>query len=321
MKAAIRRMAYRPDDASPRGALVDPSVFVVIPARNVAGHIGHTLTYLHQLGFCPEQVQVMVNSSIDDTFGAARAAGFATVHDCDQVFDSVRGALDSLLEQYGVSRTQFDRPGKGRALFAGLIALSRCPGINPTSPILFLDAEITNINAVDPVSCLLAGWREWRGQVELVKLASDGRYDRDILEFLAGVPEYRGLTAFGWPLCGQAIASWETLCSLRLTSCYAVEMAVLMQVWDRRGTSTVFGDVRVPEALRDEAKDGPHYTRMHAEIMAFVQRYTGLAHLAAEEIAARNRLGPESEQQIDVDVALPSVRHLLATCRAGRPED
>lgn len=323
MSASLWRMTNVMFDRSPTGSTAGAgNVHVIIPARNVAETIAETLRYLAATGLRPGQIHVVVNGCTDETAGVAERTGLATVHDQDVILDVARGSTGStgIMGSLGLERERIR--GKGAAMFIACIMLEEC-GLAEDAAVVFLDGDIRNIEAVDPVRRLLAAWHARPSTVRLVKLASSG-WDHGIRAFLGAHAAYRSLGALEWPLCGQMVVRFGDLRRMRLPTGYAVEMAMLIQLWEEFSTLGVFGEVEIVEPLQDGYSSPHDLITMYVGIMAFMGWFGGgLATLQYAAMCARNRdhrvelyvpprdeQGPAVLETLLVDALLPSVAEL-----------
>ncbi len=286
---SARHLAFA--EAAENQGKILPSDRVVIPARNEAGSIGSTIGYLVQAGFSPEQIVIMVNHTTDKTAEVAGAFR-VTVLEQEKI---LRPEIVARLEgEYGVDSSRLR--GKGTAMFAACLELEQLKTPDEAR-IFFLDADITNLDEVSPIALLLAGWASWNGDVKIVKLASLGRNNEGILAYLGlpGVP-YTGIGALQWPLCGQMSLRWEDLRRMRGATRYAIEMAMLMDILERRGTPAVFGEVELGVVLHDKKNSDHDHAVMYRGILAYIsqlQQHGGwkeLHTLHAQDILNMNRM-------------------------------
>ncbi len=190
------------------------SVAVIVPARNEAATIGAVIdAATHYEGFVDEVVVINDHSS-DDTHSVA-------THHGARVIDLV-----------GPS-------GKGQALEAGL-------GATNSELLVFLDGDVLN-TGVDYVARMIQPLLE-RPDIHLVK----GYYERPLHEMPSGggrVNElaarpilsllYPGLGEIRQPLAGESAAWRDTLEALTLESAYGVEIAMLIDVAQKYGVSSL----------------------------------------------------------------------------------
>lgn len=252
-------------EAAEKKGKVLPTDRVVIPARNEAGSIGSTIGYLMQAGFGPAQILIMVNHTVDNTAEVAAKFGVC-VSELDSVLTpEVTARLES---EFGVTHARLK--GKGTAMFAAGLELERVK-TSPEARIFFLDADITNLDEVSPIGLLLAGWESWNGDIRMIKLASQGRNNEGILAFL-GLPRtpYVGIGALQWPLCGQMSLRQHDWRLMRGATGYSIEMAMLMDLLERNGTPSVFGEVALGATLRDKKNTDHVHTIMYRSIFAYV---------------------------------------------------
>jgi glucosyl-3-phosphoglycerate synthase len=190
------------------------SVAVIVPARNEAATIGAVVdAATHYEGFVDEVVVVNDHSS-DDTHSVATHHGARVV------------------ELVGPS-------GKGQALEAGLRATN-------SEILVFLDGDVLN-TGVDYVARMIQPLLE-QPDIHLVK----GYYERPLHEMPSGggrVNElaarpilsllYPGLGEIRQPLAGESAAWRDTLEALDLESAYGVEIAMLIDVAQKYGVSSL----------------------------------------------------------------------------------
>lgn len=204
-----------------KGRLPGP-VSVVIPTRNCAGTIAATveeITPLVATGLVG-QILVVDADSPDGTADAARAAGA-----------EVRSE-NELLPDFGPAR------GKGDAMWRAVSAVTG-------EVVVYVDGDITGFGAhyiTGLVGPLTGGDRRFvKGryrrpfrQGETEQPAGGGRVTelaaRPLLARLA--PE---LLAFDQPLAGEIAATRELLTRVPFLTGYGVEIAMLVDVWDRVG--------------------------------------------------------------------------------------
>ncbi len=244
---------------------------LIIPAKNEQTSIGGTLAYCALKGFTPKQIIVMVNGSNDKTFDVAENTGLATVYRQEAILAGRPDLLRRLKDEYGVVDARLH--GKGTAMFAACLILEATE-TPPDARVFFLDADIDNIAEVDPIGRNIFGWLMANGNgTRIVKLASQNRHNEGILGFL-GIPgnPYRGIGALQWPLCGQVSLRWDDLRQMRLSTGYAVEMAMLMDLWERYASPGAFCEVEIHGELRDRPDSDRVMTVMFRNIMAFMAR-------------------------------------------------
>lgn len=257
----------------PGGIRVPKNAHVVIPAKNAEAELGRTLRYLTRMGFARTQVHVIVNGSTDDTEGVARRSGRATVHLQDELIDGENGLMEIVEGRFGIGRSRLK--GKGTAIFAGMLALSKLEPPDD-APIIFLDADISNVDVVWPVHHLLAGWHAWSDDPpSIIKLASQGRDNAGIMAFLNAM-NLHAMASFEWPLCGQIIVPWGVLSKMRLTTGYCVETAMMIDCHSRQGDdANPFGEVCLGTPLRDSANPETKDVAMFFQIMLYLQAVQG----------------------------------------------
>lgn len=310
----------------PGGVPIPPNAHVIIPAKNVARGLPRTLAYLAKLGFPAQRVHVIVNGSTDDTLGAARRDGRGTVHIQDEVLTGSTAVMAMVEDRFHVNPSRLH--GKGVAMFAGTIVLAQLD-LPDDTPVVFLDGDISNIDSVDPVGHLFAGWSHWSAdRPDIIKLASQGRQNEGIIAML-NTTTFSGIACLEWPLCGQVIVPWGVLKKMRLTTTYSVEMAMLMHIWARPQSERPFAEVGLSAPLRDDPNpDGVHvrmYTRIIALIRALELTNFGRSPLSAEEIRTINLgkalscfvpaphgEGPPRHEELLPDAVLPCIDELLA---------
>jgi len=189
-------------------------VAVVIPAKNEAATIGAVVDAVtHHEGFVDEVVVVNDHSS-DDTHAVA-------VHHGARVVEVVGPT------------------GKGEALAAGV-------AVTDAELVVFLDGDVLN-PGVDYVARMIQPLLE-RSDIHFVK----GYYERPLHHMPTGggrVNEltarpilsllYPGLGEIRQPLAGETAARRETLDTLNLESAYGVEIAMLIDVAQKFGVSSL----------------------------------------------------------------------------------
>lgn len=270
---------------------------VVIPAKHEGGTIARTLSYLrHDVGFAPEQIIVLVNGASevngqpDDTADRALEVDpNIDVHHQGLLLDVFEPLLQG---RFGIARERLH--GKGTAMFSACLAL-RHQTLSDGARVFFLDADIQNLNEVEPVQRLCVGSQHFP-KAQLIKLASLGRDNAGIHAFLAtlGRP-YGAIGALRWPLCGQAMVRWGQLKRMRLAGGYAVEMAMAMDLIERSdGDPSVFAEVEIGTPLIDKRNSDCIHTRMYFEIMETMGRIrdteTPLYALTDAQISGINRM-------------------------------
>ncbi len=315
-----------------------PTDRVVIPAKHEGKNVVPTLSYLRDLGFRPSQLIVLVNGSSevdgvpDDTAERALSVQHQIVvlHQSALLSSAAKPKLLETLERsYGIKEERLH--GKGTAMFAACLALHE-QGLPDDARIFFLDADIGNIFDIDPVGRLLYGADQFPSSVRRVQLASLGRDNAGIHAFLASIGGTHSLIgALRWPLCGQVIVHWGDLKHMRLASGYAVEMAMMMDLIERRVSPDVFGEVEINKPLLDKRNSDRVHTRMYTEIMVFASGVhstgRGLTSLTRKQIRALNRRmetklwvpvlqmgdGPNCLERRYPDLVFPSITELFAS--------
>ncbi|MBM5789798.1 hypothetical protein FJZ23_01795 [Candidatus Parcubacteria bacterium] len=306
---------------------------VVIPAKHEGRTIARTLTYLlHDVGFAPEQIIVLVNGDTHDADGrvddtAVRALEVSTAIAVRHQSDLLEPLMARLALTYGIAQERLH--GKGTALFSACLALESLD-LMPEARVFFLDADIQNAVEVEPVQRLMVGALNFQ-EARLVKLASLGRDNAGIHAFLAtlGCP-YNAIGALRWPLCGQAMVHWGDLRGMRLAGGYAVEMAMMMDLIERAdGDPKIFAEVEINVPLIDKRNTDQIHVRMYFEIMEFISRVratrTPLCALTDEHLRSINGMdiarlwvpvaqqgnGPNQLEHRYPDVIFPSVEELF----------
>jgi glycosyltransferase involved in cell wall biosynthesis len=272
-----------------------PDDHVVIPAHNEEASIGLVVGYLIDHGLRTEQLLVVDSGCTDGTVARARDAakshgGSLRIIKPEVVLSPFLGVL---ADKYGFHLTHFG--GKGLAMYSALLML-RGEGRMSDSRVFFLDGDITNPEAVDPIGCLLRGW-EQVPRPHIVKLASEGRDNEGMIAFLNTLPApYSRLSNLAWPLCGQQSLCLHDLARVPFPVGYCVEMALLASLAELYGSwdNEWFAQVPIPSALREEACPDSvlHYVvRMYSIIMLFLQnavRSGGLSEMSQGDIRAWN---------------------------------
>jgi len=198
-------------------------VSVVVPTRNTAGTIAGTvaeLLILADLGLI-SQILVVDADSLDGTAVTARDAGAEVVSENDLMRDS------------GEVR------GKGDAMWRSLEAVTG-------DVVVFIDGDIADFGrhyvtgllgpiCADPVKQFVKGsYRRPFRQQTSEQPAGGGRVTeltaRPLLAKM--VPE---LVQFDQPLAGEVAATRSLLESIPFYTGYGVEIAMLIEVWDRIG--------------------------------------------------------------------------------------
>lgn len=199
------------------------SVTVVIPTRETAGTIAHTvaeLRVLSDLGLV-DQILVVDADSSDGTAAAARDAGAEVVSE------------SSLVPSVGPVR------GKGDAMWRSLKAVKG-------DLVVYVDGDVADFGRhyvtgllgpliTDPSKSFAKGFyrRPFR-QHESESPVGGGRVTELTAKPLISrcVPE---LIAFEQPLAGEVAARRELLEDIPFHTGYGVEIAMLVEVWDRVG--------------------------------------------------------------------------------------
>ncbi len=199
------------------------SVTVVIPTRETAGTIAHTvaeLKVLEDLGLV-DQILVVDADSSDGTAAAARDAGAEVVSE------------SSLIPSVGPVR------GKGDAMWRALKAVTG-------DLVVYVDGDVADFGrhyvtgllgplVTDPSKAFVKGYyrRPFR-QHESESPVGGGRVTELTAKPLISrcVPE---LIAFEQPLAGEVAARRELLEDIPFHTGYGVEIAMLVEVWDRVG--------------------------------------------------------------------------------------
>lgn len=323
-----------PDGEPDRKALVacpfPEGLHVIVPAKDAERSIVGTLEYLAWIGLKSYQIHVIVNNTTDETAKVAKSTGLARVWEQDEIFEQNIDLVASL-EEWGISRSRLR--GKGTAMFASLLVLRKLD-LKDRDPVLFLDAELTNLFWIDPVSRMLLGWHEFGGAsggVQIIKLAASEQIDNWFHPFLAANPRYGNLAAMRWPLCGQALVPWEVLRSARMATGYGIEMAMLMSIADRFEVPQALGEVRPNGSIADDYVHTPKNQqgrfRMLFQIQMLLSACTehGITGMNKEQVKAYNATrtatywtvgeqftGPPNElTDVPLDGILPSLEELL----------
>lgn len=263
------------------------SDLVVIPARNERGNIQHTIHYLLSIGFAPTQILVLINNTTDNTREEAQSIQGVGVRCQDEVLDQHN--VYQTVEKMKLPRHMLK--GKGTAMFAASLVLSEMDR-DEDDRILFLDADITNVSSVDPIRHLLLGWKRHQ-EARLIKLAAHGRNNEGMHAYF-GIPDnpFANLGCLQWPLCGQMSLRWKDLRTMRLTTGYSVEVAMMVDLLMKYGPH-VLAEVAISKVLHDKQNDDGVHVRMYRTIVALLHalwmregRSTG--QLSHEEVAAFN---------------------------------
>lgn len=320
----VHRLSF--EEAGLIGASVHKTDRIVIPAHNEAGSIGTTLGYLIEVGFAARQIIVLVNHTEDNTAEVASRFGVTVVEQNEMLTDEVKSRLEG---EYGVHPDRLR--GKGTAMFAAGLVLAR-ENLPDDARIFFIDADITNPGEVDPIGLLLAGWEVWNGDVRIIKLASENRHNEGIHAFLSlpRVP-YFGIGALRWPLCGQMVLRWGDLRKMRGANSYAIEMAMLMCLWDDHDTPSIFGEVSLGVELKDKHNDDQRHARMFWGIEGYMTQlllpggWRRLRSLKKDEVRSLNEasvmptpvwMPPKGDgscvlEMLQIDAIMPSVTEFL----------
>ncbi|MGK2956673.1 MAG: glucosyl-3-phosphoglycerate synthase [Solirubrobacterales bacterium] len=198
-------------------------VSVVVPTRNTAGTIAQTvgeLMILAEIGLV-SQILVVDADSPDGTAVTARDAGAEVVSE------------NSLAPEAGPAR------GKGDAMWRSLEAVTG-------DLVVFVDGDIADFGrhyvtgllgplCDDPTKQFVKGFYQRPFREEMSeKPAGGGRVTELTARPLLArtVPE---LTSFDQPLSGEVAARRELLESVPFFTGYGVEIAMLVEVWDRIG--------------------------------------------------------------------------------------
>jgi len=203
-------------------------VSVVIPARDEAGTIGHIVQSIHDelvagSGLVDELI-VIDSDSTDDTADIARARGAQVI------------SASEILPELGW------RPGKGEAMWKSTF-------VTTGSILCFIDADLTTFSA-DFVRGLLTPLL-LHDDISLVKAF----YDRDLVGAVDSTAQggrvteltARPILSLWWPqlagviqpLGGEWAIRRELLESLSIPSGYGVELAVLIDTFERLGIDAI----------------------------------------------------------------------------------
>lgn len=201
----------------------DEAVSVVIPTRNCAGTIAQTVAELLLLvdAGLIDQILVVDADSSDGTAATATDAGAEVVSE------------NSLVPSAGPVR------GKGDAMWRSLAAVTG-------DIVVFVDGDIADFGRHyvtgligpllnDPAKSFVKGsYRRPFRQHESEQPLGGGRVTELTAKPLlaATVPELAG---FGQPLAGEVAVRRELLLSLPLHTGYGVEIAMMVEVWNRIG--------------------------------------------------------------------------------------
>lgn len=239
---------------------------IVIPARNEQRTIPATISYLFfKLKIGKDRIHVVENNSDDRTYDFAKLTNCCLVYSFEECFSRVKKQIAKVFPYVNLKKT-----GKGIAIFAGLLKLLELD-LQDDTPIFFLDADIQNIEHINPVGRLAYAWNYLENTgTKLIKLASQGRNNEAIHAFLSIASKYRKIGEFQWPLCGQIITDWGTLKQLRMTTGYTMETAILMQLCELYGKQDIFGEVEIKKHLQDDQNTEEKHVRMFAKIMTFM---------------------------------------------------
>jgi glycosyltransferase involved in cell wall biosynthesis len=261
----VRRLSA--EDVRAMGAVHIPQdAHVIIPTKNKAGNILTTLIYLAGLGFRPDQVHVVINGCTDNSEQVARESGLAMVHKQDTVLRT-SGVWQILTASVTMSPSRIR--GKGVAMLTGLVTLWDLD-LDDDAPIFFLDADISNISDpnVDPITHLLAGWIAWSNdRPDIIKLASQNRRNEGIISLLNATIRFKDIASLEWPLCGQVVLPWGILKQMRLGTGYTVEMTMLIDIMERRGSTQGFAEVAIGAPLVDDVNSDYVHVHMYTPIM------------------------------------------------------
>jgi glucosyl-3-phosphoglycerate synthase len=210
-------------DLSRSRAETGTSVSVVVPTRDAAGTIAHTVAELEVLvgmGLI-DQVLVVDADSADGTAAAARDAGAEVVSE------------SALMPSVGPVR------GKGDAMWRALTVATG-------DVVVYVDGDVADFGRhyvtgligpllVDPARQFVKGFyrRPFR-QGESESVRGGGRVTELTAKPLLArcVPE---LIAFDQPLAGEVAARRDLLRSIPFHTGYGVEIAMLVEAWDRAG--------------------------------------------------------------------------------------
>jgi glucosyl-3-phosphoglycerate synthase len=209
--------------ATDLAALKSGQVSVVIPTRNTAGTIAHTIAELLLLveAGLVDQILVVDADSADGTAATATDAGAEVVSENELIPSAgpVRGKGDAMWRSLAATRGELivfadgDIADFGRHYVTGLLG-----------PI------IRNPEKQFIKGCYTRPFR----QHESEQPAGGGRVTeltaRPLLA--ATVPE---LAAFAQPLAGEVAATRDLLASIPFHTGYGVEIAMLVEVWNRIG--------------------------------------------------------------------------------------
>jgi glucosyl-3-phosphoglycerate synthase len=229
----------------------DATVSVVVPTRECAGTIGTivtTLTGLVDQGVV-DQVLVVDADSADGTADVARVAGAEVVSE------------SALLPQFGPVA------GKGDAMWR---ALAACSG----DAVCYLDGDTADFGA--HFACGTLGPLLCEPGVQFVKaffrrpFRTGGPEDGGRVTELTARPLLRRfwpeLGGVRQPLAGETAARRDLLCALPFSVGYAVETALLLDVYQRVG---VRGIAQVDlETRQNDHKSLPQLAPMADEVLA-----------------------------------------------------
>lgn len=189
-------------------------VAVIVPAKNEAATIGAVIDAVTHLEGIVDEVLVVNDHSSDDTHSVASHHGARVLELADAT-------------------------GKGEALRAGLSATS-------SDIVVFLDGDVLNPGS-DYVARMIQPLLE-RPEIHLVK----GYYERPLHDMPTGggrVNEltarpvlsllYPGLGEIRQPLAGETAARRDTLEAVGLAPAYGVEIALLIDVAQKFGVSSL----------------------------------------------------------------------------------
>lgn len=239
--------------------------YVIIPAKNEQDMIGLVLMELLQ-GIDANRI-IVVDNSTDKTARIAEEMGVVVVRKRHQLS---RLRLDRLSQCFGL---EFDSTqvcvGKGAAFLASILYLEsiRAP---EHARLFFLDADLRNLNEVNPLRYLNLADCKSGGNLACVKLAHHNRENELLLAFWNGArgqtSRYASMNQLIWPLCGQAVVRFGTLKQLTLATGYSVETVMLMSLLDRFGPEAL-GQVRIAVNLLDRPDSASKVMEMFCRIM------------------------------------------------------
>ncbi|HCC83660.1 TPA: hypothetical protein DEP96_02310 [Candidatus Uhrbacteria bacterium] len=331
IRRQVRHLPFSEARALSPVATVRKTDIVIVPARNEGTKIASTLGYLLiEMGFDPSQILVIVNHSVDDTADRARRLG-VVVLDQDEILTPV--VVERLQTEYGIDPARLC--GKGTAMFAACLELERRQ-TSANARVFFLDADIKNLAQLDIIGLLMSGWHQWGESVRIVKLASLCRNNEGMLAFLGlpGIP-YMQVGAMQWVLCGQMMLRWRDLRIMRGATRYAIEMAMLMDLWERHHDLGALGEVAIGEPLEDKRNTDHDHAVMYRGIMAYVLQlmssstnWRAIHKITREEIVVMNAItgnplgffappsdgvGPSVFENPPLDAILPSAAEFMGS--------